>query len=41
MGIEGATITTTEVIGGKEGVIETGSYEMFADKGVSIIKGNL
>lgn len=39
MGIRGAKITTAEVMGGKEGVIETGSYEMFADKGASIDKG--
>ncbi|MBP6430139.1 MAG: nuclear transport factor 2 family protein [Ferruginibacter sp.] len=39
MGIRGVKITTDEVMGGKDGVIETGAYEMFADKGVSIDKG--
>jgi len=39
MGIRGLKITTGEVMGGKEGVIETGTYEMFADKNVSIDKG--
>ncbi len=39
MGVRGVKITTDEVMGGKDGVIETGMYEMFADKGVSIDKG--
>jgi ketosteroid isomerase-like protein len=39
MGIRGATITTTEVMGGSDGVIEIGNYEMFADKNMSIDKG--
>lgn len=32
-------ITTDEVTGGKDAVIETGVYELFADKGVSVDKG--
>ncbi len=39
MGIRGIKITTAEVMGGKDGVIETGAYEMFADKNMSIDKG--
>lgn len=39
MGVRGLKITTNEVMGGKEGVIETGAYEMFADKNMSIDKG--
>ena len=39
MGIRGIKITTDEVMGGKEGVIETGRYEIFADKNMSIDKG--
>ncbi|MBI5371357.1 MAG: hypothetical protein HZA79_04935 [Sphingobacteriales bacterium] len=39
MGIRGIRLTTDEVTGGKEGVIETGRYEVFADKNISIDKG--
>lgn len=39
MGIRGIKLTTEEVMGGKEGVIETGKYELFADKNMSIDKG--
>ena len=39
MGIRNIKLTTEEVMGGKEGVIETGSYELMADKGVSLDKG--
>ena len=39
MGIHNIKLTTTEVMGGKEGVAETGVYEMMGDKGVSLDKG--
>ncbi len=39
MGIRGAKITTEELTGGKDGVIETGIYEMYAANNVSIDKG--
>lgn len=39
MGIRGIKLTTAEVMGGKDGVIETGSYEILADKNVTIDKG--
>lgn len=39
MGIRGIKITTAEVMGGIDAVVETGTYEMFADKNVSIDKG--
>ena len=39
MGIHNIKLTSTEVMGGKEGVTETGVYEMMADKGVSLDKG--
>jgi ketosteroid isomerase-like protein len=39
MGIRGIKLSTEEVMGGKEGVIETGQYEIFADKNMSIDKG--
>lgn len=39
MGIRGIKLTTDEVMGSKEAVSETGTYEIFADKNVSIDKG--
>jgi ketosteroid isomerase-like protein len=39
MGIRAIKITTNEVFGGKDGVTETGNYEMFVDKNVSVDKG--
>jgi ketosteroid isomerase-like protein len=39
MGIRAIKITTSEVFGGKDGVTETGTYEMFVDKNVSVDKG--
>lgn len=39
MGIRGIKITTNEVFGGKDGVTETGTYEIFVDKNVSVDKG--
>jgi ketosteroid isomerase-like protein len=39
MGVRGVTLTTEEVIGGKEGVVETGKYEMFMADNVSADKG--
>ncbi len=39
MGIRGVKITTAEVMGGKDAVVETGTYEMFADKNMSLDKG--
>ncbi len=39
MGIRAVKITTAEVMGGNDAVVETGTYEMFADKNVSIDKG--
>jgi ketosteroid isomerase-like protein len=39
MGVRDIKITTKEVMGGKDGVIETGAYEIFGDKGVSFEKG--
>lgn len=39
MGIRGIKITTDELFGSKESVTETGTYEIFADKNVSIDKG--
>jgi ketosteroid isomerase-like protein len=39
MGIRAVKITTAEVMGGKDAVVETGTYEMFADKNMSIDKG--
>jgi ketosteroid isomerase-like protein len=39
MGIRNLKLTTEEVTGSKEAVVETGAYELFADKGVSLDKG--
>lgn len=39
MGIKDLKLTTEEVLGGPDAVSETGTYEMFADGGVSIDKG--
>lgn len=39
MGIRNIVITTEEVMGGKEAVVETGKYEIFAANNVSIDKG--
>ncbi|MEO6613781.1 MAG: DUF4440 domain-containing protein [Chitinophagaceae bacterium] len=39
MGIKKIVLTTDEVLGGKEGVIETGRYEMQADGGTTLDKG--
>jgi ketosteroid isomerase-like protein len=39
MGIRGIKITTDELFGSKEGVTETGTYEMFADKNMQVDKG--
>ena len=39
MGIRNIKITTNEVMGGNDGVVETGTYEIFVDKGVSVDKG--
>ena len=39
MGIRGIKIITGELFGSKEGVTETGTYEIFADKNVSVDKG--
>ena len=39
MGIRDIKVNTKEVMGGKDGVIETGAYEVLGDKGVSFEKG--
>lgn len=39
MGIRGIKLTTDEVMGSKDAVAETGTYEIFADKAMSIDKG--
>lgn len=39
MGIRNLKLTTEEVTGSKEAVVETGAYELFADKGISLDKG--
>jgi ketosteroid isomerase-like protein len=39
MGIRNLKLTTDEVSGGKEAVVETGSYEMYGDKGLVMDKG--
>ena len=39
MGINNIVITTEEVMGGKDAVVETGKYEMFVDDKVSAEKG--
>jgi len=39
MGIRSLKLTTEELSGSKEAVVETGTYELFVDKGVSIDKG--
>lgn len=39
MGIRDVKITTAEVMGGKDAVVETGTYEIFADKNMSLDKG--
>lgn len=38
-GIRNITLTTEEVMGGKDGVIETGKYEVFIANNVSVEKG--
>jgi ketosteroid isomerase-like protein len=38
-GVRGVSLTTEEVMGGKEGVVETGKYEMFMANNVSADKG--
>ena len=39
MGVRDIQLTTEEVVGGKEGVIETGSYELFGDSARLFEKG--
>lgn len=39
MGVRNIRITTEEVMGGAEAVAETGTYEMFGDKNISLDKG--
>jgi ketosteroid isomerase-like protein len=39
MGIRNIKLTTAEVMGGKDAVVETGAYEILGDKGVSFDKG--
>ena len=39
MGIRNLKLTTDEVMGGKDAVVETGTYEVLGDKGVSFDKG--
>jgi ketosteroid isomerase-like protein len=39
MGTRGINITTEEVMGGKDAVVETGKYELFAANNVSVEKG--
>jgi ketosteroid isomerase-like protein len=39
MGIRNIKLNTDEVMGGKDGVIETGTYELMADKAVTLDKG--
>lgn len=39
MGIRDIKLTTEEVMGGKDAVVETGTYEILGDKGVSFDKG--
>jgi len=39
MGIRNLKLTTDEVTGGKEAVVETGGYELFADKNQLLDKG--
>jgi len=39
MGITNLALTTEEVMGGKEAVVETGKYEMFVGDKVSVEKG--
>jgi ketosteroid isomerase-like protein len=39
MGIRALKLTTNEVMGGKDAVVETGNYEVLGDKGVSFDKG--
>ncbi|MFM6925306.1 MAG: YybH family protein [Ferruginibacter sp.] len=39
MGITNIVITTEEVMGGKEAVVETGKYEMFVGNNISAEKG--
>ena len=39
MGIRNIKLNTEEVSGGETAVVETGSYELFADNNVSIDKG--
>jgi ketosteroid isomerase-like protein len=39
MGISNLTLTTDEVMGGKEAVVETGKYEMFVGEKISAEKG--
>jgi ketosteroid isomerase-like protein len=39
MGVRDIKLTTNEVMGGKDGVIETGAYEIFGAQGMSFEKG--
>jgi len=39
MGLTNVALTTEEVMGGKEAVVETGKYEMFVGNNVSVEKG--
>jgi ketosteroid isomerase-like protein len=39
MGMKQLKLTTDEVMGGKDGVIETGKYEVIVEGGVSVDKG--
>jgi ketosteroid isomerase-like protein len=39
MGIRNLKLTTDEVMGSKDAVVETGTYEVLGDKGVSFDKG--
>ena len=39
MGIRDIKLTTEEVMGGKDAVVETGTYEILGEKGVSFDKG--
>jgi ketosteroid isomerase-like protein len=38
-GLRNVVLTTEEVIGGKEAVVETGTYEVFIENNVSVEKG--
>ena len=39
MGVSNLTLTTDELLGGKEAVVETGKYEMFVGDKISVEKG--